>query len=450
MLLRSGFLLLYSLIFVLLAPLARLLACFSPKIRGQLASRQPVAGLAPELARARSRKRHGVVFFCSSAGEYEQARPLIDRLSADDTVYIHVLFFSQSGCDFVKARGDLVAATLIPASDSIWQWGWLFSALRPDIVVVVRHELWPGFLDTARRFARGVYLIDASRSLGETTSRAKRYFRARLLNAFTSIYTVSEADRAFFLNNYRLPPERLQTVGDTKYDRVRERAQAKAGESRRLREFFDGLDTPPRSKARRRLVLGSAYRQEVELALAARRLLGAQATLWQFVIAPHHVAELTPWILERCQAEGLRAIRYTDLKSGAAQDSTYDGAPEVIVLDTMGMLSEVYGTAEAAFVGGALHRQVHNVLEPACHGLALAYGPFYKNSQEAVHLARSGLADIVSDAAAFAAWLEATGRRLSAGEEPPVARALDELAGASGRILADWRSILGPKEEPKT
>jgi len=116
----------------------------------------------------------------------------------------------------------------------------------------------------------------------------------------------------------------------------------------------------------------------------------------------------------------------------------------------MGMLSEVYGAAEAAFVGGALHRQVHNVLEPACHGLALAYGPFYKNSQEAVHLARAGLADVVSDAAAFAAWLEAADKRLSRGEEPPLARALDELAGASDRILADWRWILGSKEEPET
>ena len=113
----------------------------------------------------------------------------------------------------------------------------------------------------------------------------------------------------------------------------------------------------------------------------------------------------------------------------------------MIVIDSIGILAEIYGTAQAAFVGGALHHQVHNVLEPASHGLALAYGPFYKNSQEAIHLVQSGLAVVIKDPSQFVTWWRQLDHDAAALRQRMLA-ATAELTGASDRIFATWRPLL--------
>jgi 3-deoxy-D-manno-octulosonic-acid transferase len=439
---RSAIVLLYSLLLLALMPLLKIAARFSPRIKDQIDGRAGVPALAGAIARERARKRRCVVFYCSSAGEFEQARPLVERIARLPSVYVQTIFFSKSGLDFVRARGETLPCCLSPATDSVWHWGWLFAALRPDVVAVVRHELWPGFLEAAHHYAK-VYLIDASRSLGESRSRLKRFGRSWLLKGFDGIYAVAPADLAYFRDDYGIPAGRLQVAGDTKYDRVRERAAAKAGDVQRLKALFDGWRPKAATK---RLVIGSAYRQEVELYLAARQARPAAAPRWQAVIAPHQLsAEMTAWIRERCRGAGLTMALYSQISSGTAPSppsSEGSEGAEVILVDTMGILAEAYGTADAAFVGGALHHQVHNVLEPACHGLALAFGPFYKNSQEALHLVQAELATVVTDAQELGRWWA----RLDQAGDALAARMVEEvrgLTGASDRIMADWAQYLG-------
>lgn len=419
----------YSLLFTPLKLLLSFLALGNGKLKTQLTGRLDVYGEALSLARERAQKNRCVLFFCSSAGEFEQARPLIERLEQNGNVYVYVLFFSCAGLDYIKARGDRVRANLAPATDSTFQWGRLFSALRPDLICVVRHELWPGFLLTARQFGRLV-LIDASQSLGEAKSPLKRLFRRFLLDLFHRIYTVSLEDSQFFAKAYLISAQKLLAVGDTKYDRVRERARERIAEIDSLKAALDGL-APVRDK--QRLVLGSVYKEEIELFLAAHDLSADIAANWQVIIAPHHVSEdMVGFILRALDSAGLRAVRFSQIPASSS----------IIVLDTMGKLAEIYGTADAAFIGGSLKRKVHNVLEPASHGLALAYGPFYKNSQEAQHLVRSGLAKVIVDPPAFAVWwrsLETDG----AGAKARMRAAVQELSGASDRIVKEWMSVLG-------
>ena len=426
----------YALLFTLVAMMLRLLAPLNRRLAAQLKARSGVAQLAPRLALERARFRHCVVFFCSSAGEFEQAKPLIARLTASGSVFVHVIFFSQSGLAFAQARNETVSSCLSPLTDTVSDWGWLFSALRPTITCVVRHELWPGFLTAARRFGQ-LYLIDASCSQGERQGAQKRRLRSYLLRMFDGIYTVSPNDSAYFHCTYGIAAERLSCVGDSKYDRVLERAKERTGQIADYRALLALWSPKPEVK---RLVLGSAYAEEVSLWLAARALRQAEDPLWQIVIAPHHLRpEFLDDIEHSCQKQGLSTVRMSAIQRGLTPGP--QGAM-VVFIDSMGILSEVYGTATAALVGGALHHQVHNVLEPACHGLALAFGPAYKNSQEAIHLVDQGLATVVATAADLAAWwrqLDNESQTMTRNVQSAVAG----LAGASDRIMTTWRAHLG-------
>ena len=423
----------YAAIFKLLRPVARIVGHLSPKLKAQFEQRGDVAQLSPSLAVERARYRHCAVFFCSSAGEFEQAKPLISRLQDFKTVYVQVIFFSKSGLDYARARGETVPCCLSPLSDSVWTWGWLYSALLPDLTCVVRHELWPGFLLTARHFGK-LYLLDASRSLAEKSSPLRQFIRRFLLSRFDQIYAVSAEDEEYFRIKYKIAAKQVMVTSDTKYDRVIERAKARPDEIERLKDIFNQLAPAANTP---RLVIGSAYEDEVLLLIEAYKQRSNTEQQWQIIIAPHVITnDHISGICNIIDQAGLQARRFSRLNT---QENL--GSASLIVIDSVGILAEIYGTAQAAFVGGALHHQVHNVLEPASHGLAIAFGPFYKNSQEAIHLVHSGLAVVIEDSSQFGTWWRQLDHDTADIRQRMLA-ATAELTGASDRIFATWRPLL--------
>lgn len=435
---HSLLILIYSFILQALKPLLRLLARFSPKLAAQLAGRELTPTSIIKIARQRAAARHAVVYFCSSAGEFEQAKPIIDRFAQDGDIYQHVIFFSQSGSSYATARGDTLPYSLSPI-DSCFAWGSLLSALRPEIVVVVRHELWPAFLHTARQFAQ-VVLIDAVVKPEEQGwSRLRRWLRRQLYLLFNRIFVVTNSDQDGLASVYKLPPKSVQVAGDTKYDRVVERV-------RHYHQVTSSQLHPALTRNERytgRLVIGSAHRPDVDIVLRARSLLPASIrSKWQLIIAPHDIShEMISWIINSCQAEGLRVWRYSQLNDEQLAPG------DVLIVDVMGRLAEIYGTAEAAFVGGAMHHQVHNVLEPAAHGLALAFGPHHRNSKEAIHLVTSGLATVCLTPEAVSTWWQ----ELAASDPKTTQRAMlaavNGLTGAADLIHQELKQVLTPPSQ---
>ena len=422
----------YSLVMSALVPLLRLEGCFSRTLAKQLAKRRPVAALANEIVCRRSAARTGILYFCSSAGEFEQAKPLIERFNATGDIYQHVVFFSQSGADYANARGEKTPYSLSPI-DSCFAWGWLLAAMRPHLVVVVRHELWPAFLHTARNYAP-VILIDAVvKSEEKRWSSWRRWLRRQLYSPFAKIYTVSEHDRNELKRLYGITDERLQVTGDTKYDRVLERMRALQRDTQKHIAVLNRAGS-----AVYRLILGSAHRPDVEVILKGRtRLERAMVEQWQLIIAPHDIGtEMLSWIEDRCIREGLSIKRYSQLAEPL--ETTQD----VILIDVMGKLAEIYGAANAAFVGGAMHHQVHNVLEPAAHGLAVAFGPFYKNSQEAVQLVSHGLAGVCIDPEAVAGWWQGIRPESFQTDKERMLDLVATLTGAADHIHAELVQLM--------
>ena len=419
------FLRFYAVAFHVAAGFLRAVSFGLPKMRRQWEHRQVSPGDLDALRTQRECARRGILFFCSSAGEYEQAKPLVDRYSQDAVTMCVIVFFSVSGFRFAAARSETIPCLLMPTDDPRF-WVKLFQAFRPELTCVVRHELWPGFLHVARAHSRLVLIngtVDGSRR--PLRDRMKGW----LLRLFHGVAVVSSEDELAF-RRFGMPSERIEVTGDTKFDRVIERASANRARADRLKEQLDA-----RFGQRFRLIVGSAWEPEVTMALKAYRALMAQgaAADWQLVIAPHDVSErMVRSILETCSDAGLSALRFSSLEAAEPGAIT---AP-ILIVDRIGYLAELYGSGQLAFVGGALNGKVHNVLEPASYGMYVAMGPRFSTSREAVMLEREGLITVIESAEQLLHWWSMYIQSEKGAANTRLKERIHSLAGAADRLMA--------------
>lgn len=369
----------WSLSVLLALPCLYLVACFHSPTKVQLRGRwRKFLHFGWQCLR-HPQTRGGWVFFCSSAGEYEQAVPLLARLKGRREAKI-VIFFSHSGYRFAALRQEQAYCLLAPP-DLLWSWWLFFCACRPRAVIVVRHELWPAFLYAARCWSK-LYLVNAS-----FPHLRYRGLKGWLLAFFSKILVVDELDRITAQHSLYVPRTRLVVTGDSKYDRAAQRVAECA-----LHDAAFSL--LQRHAPRQQLLIGSAWEEEVSAVLNAYR---PHRHRWQVLIAPHEPhAQMVAWIETRCFQQKFSVRRYTQL-------SLLFADADVVIIDTLGRLTELYALAELALVGGGLRGKVHNVLEPVFHGLPTAMGKNFTDSSEAKLLFDAGWITAV-DADSLAGW----------------------------------------------
>ena len=368
--------------------------------------RAPDASQLQALALQRAQCSRAYLIFCSSAGEYEQAHPLIERLKGKDQL-VAVVFFSESGFNFAEKRGEDTPFFRSPW-DTLKNWRAFFSALRPHCSVVVRHELWPCFLQVAKEHG-SVHLINASLS---ADSLPKRMLSRQLLKFFDCIYPVSP-ERHSYLLELGIAGEKLVLCGDTKYDRVFKNAMTHK--------------TIPLEDRPHRFIVGSAWHQDALVALDAFVALKDKLDL-QLIIAPHEPSrEFLCFLDTEAKKRGLSLGRYSQLKSVFTPN-------KCIVIDAIGILNNIYALCHFALVGGGLHHKVHNVLEPAAFGLPVCFGKYFTNSHEAVSLLEQELATVISSSADLQAWLLACLRQKI--PDPKLLSFVKQHAGAVDRLVS--------------
>jgi 3-deoxy-D-manno-octulosonic-acid transferase len=419
-------------------PLVFVVAIFSDRVKEQLKGRQSCHQDSIDLARRRRDFDDCVIFYCSSAGEYEQAKPLIDRLTENFGVLCHVFFFSVSGPKFVKSRRDPVSWSLAPP-DHVWAWASLFAALRPSKVVVIRHEIWPAFTWIAAQWGP-VFVIDAV--VPSLWGRQKKWkenlnvaVKAWLLKSVTHICAVSQTDAKFFEQWLFIPKERISVMGDTKYDRVIERARSQASMVDQLRLRFREYWKPPLSEFI--LIGGSVHLADVTLLMSVFAQPGLEMV--RLLLVPHDVASGNiANIYEAVRKYGVSCDLLSEVES--SQFEFIKEHPRVIIVDEMGRLSDLYGVADFAWIGGAVHAKVHNVLEPAAWGLPVCCGPQFKNSREAVAMKTAGVLFASSDPVAIRSHIIHLIKDVrTIGND--VRKFAESMAGASDKILKKIETI---------
>lgn len=366
-------------VLVALAPLA---APCAPKFRAGLAWRRAAAPSALDFASLAGRQPR-FWLHAASAGELEQARPLLAGLRARHPEAALLLTLSSISA---RAAGERVteADRVLPLPlDSPRAMRRLLAAFAPAAVIAVKWDLWPNLVLEAER--RGVPVLLLGGVLGADSGRARwpgRLLAAPLHRRLAGIGAASETDaRAFAALG--VPGDRLAVTGDTRFDRV----LARRDEARALPLPAAG-DAPC-------LVAGSSWPPEEDMLLDAFAALRGEWPALRLLLVPH---EPGPAALERLRAAA--AARALPLWLLSERAALADGG--VCVADRVGLLSELYAAGQIALVGGGFGRGLHSVLEPAARGLAVLCGPRFGRADEARRLVAAGGAFLVRDGAALA------------------------------------------------
>lgn len=321
---------------------------------------------------ALDRRKKLVWFHSSSMGEFEQAKPLIQKFKSEYDVNIIVTFFSPSGYRNSRKYPYANIISYLPF-DTEANAARFLDLVKPDIAVMMRYDIWPNFIWKLKEKDIPCFIVDATMR-GNSSRKAPviKSFHQSLYQNITGILTVSETDLTSFMD-FNIKPERIKAVGDTRYDRVYEKSQA-AKEKKLFKDnFFKGKTV---------VVLGSSWEADEDVVLPALIKIAEINPELMLIVTPH---EPTIPHLERIENEfsgKLSAIRFSLLNN-------YKGE-RVIIIDSIGILLTLYYYADIAYVGGSFKQGIHNVLEPAVYGIPVIFGPKIENSQEARQLAEAG------------------------------------------------------------
>lgn len=346
-------------------------------------------------------RQHYVWFHAASLGEFEQGRPLMERLRREHPEKrILLTFFSPSGYEVRKdyAGADLVC--YLPF-DTPLNARRFVRLVQPEKAFFIKYEFWHHYIDELHRAGVPVYSVSSIFRNDQIFFRPYGRGYARVLHHFNHFFVQNEASRRL-LNS--LGVTQVSVTGDTRFDRVIDiRNQAK---SLPLAAALTGDS--------RTIVAGSTWPPDEEILIP---YFNSHPEL-KLIIAPHEVnEERLRSIEQRLKRPALRYSQAT-LESSAQADC--------LIIDGYGLLSSLYRYATLAYVGGGFGVGIHNVPEAAVYGVPVFFGPNNQRFREARDLINEGGSFEVTSADDFQAQAD----RLLADE-----RALAKSGQAAGDYI---------------
>ncbi len=388
----------YTIILYLYAIGALLASIFNKKIR------KIVAGIPHtfSILRANIKPTDRVVWFhAASLGEFEQGRPLMERLRKTHPEYkILLTFFSPSGYEVRKNYEGADVVCYMPFDTP----GNVKSFLRlahPEIALFIKYEFWMNYLTSMKRHGIKVYSISS-------IFRPQQYFfrwwgTTKALRCFDHLFVQNESSKKL-LNDHGI--NNVTVVGDTRFDRVLD-IRNEAADLPLVGMFKAGKPT---------FIAGSSWQPDEQIYIP----YFAQHKDWKLIIAPHVISESHLKELET-MLEGRKVVRYTsfaqyDSREEHSEDKmSYSDMveeyntlmkAEVLIVDCFGKLSSIYRYGEIALIGGGFGVGIHNVPEAAVYGIPVVFGPNNKKFREAQRLKACEGAFEFTDAESFAAIID--------------------------------------------
>lgn len=314
---------------------------------------------------------------CSSLGEFEQGRPLIELIKQRYPDYKIVLtFFSPSGYEPRKDYdgADYVFYLPMDSPDNARDF---IASVQPALAIFVKYEFWYHYLNELKNKNVPTLLVSAAFRASQPFFQWQGGLFRKMLHCFAHLH-VQDAASAELLRSIEISGN-VSITGDTRYDRV---AAIKAG----IREIPEAEDFKGNCRI---LIAGSSWPEDENI---LRKCLDTLPADWKLIIAPHEIDEAH--INQLKDLFGNDAVTFSVLRMERAQASR-----RVLIIDNMGMLSSLYTYGDIAWVGGGFRKGgIHNTLEPAVFGIPIIMGPVYKKFVEAVKLVDLGAAFPVADA----------------------------------------------------
>jgi 3-deoxy-D-manno-octulosonic-acid transferase len=304
---------------------------------------------------------------CASLGEFEQGRPVIEAIKREMPSYkIMLTFFSPSGFEIRKNYINADCITYLPA-DSPHNVARFIDLVNPAYVIFVKYEFWNNYISTLYNKKIPLYLVSGIFRPDQHFFKKYGSFFRSMLRKFEKIFVQDK--RSFDLLS-AIGIKNVILAGDTRFDRVIQIA----GSAKVIPviEHFRGNE--------KLFLAGSSWRQDEEI---ISEYINADPNRMKWVFAPHEV-DLSN--IERL--EKLFKVPY--IRFSQYNNETTDA--RVLIIDNIGMLSSAYRYAYIAAVGGGFGKGIHNILEPACWGIPVIFGPRHENFREAVELLEAGAA----------------------------------------------------------
>jgi 3-deoxy-D-manno-octulosonic-acid transferase len=353
---------LYNIGIVLLIRLARIASPFNPKARLWINGRKDWFEIL--IQKISSQERY-VWVHCASLGEFEQGRPVIEAIKKEKPhVKIVLTFFSPSGYEVRKNYPMADIICYLPP-DTPGNAEKFIRMIDPVVVIFVKYEFWYNYLTVLGKKKIPLYLISGIFSRDQLFFKWYGVFFRRMLDNFTWFFVQNQKSLELLgtigLNN-------VTVAGDTRFDRVAE-ISGNAKYITQLEQFRGN---------EKLLLAGSSWRQDEEI---ISEYINRFPYRMKWIFAPHeidsgNIERLIKLIKVKC----VRFSRYT----------ANDADARVLIIDNIGMLSSAYRYAYIAVIGGGFGKGIHNILEPACWGIPVLFGPNYKKFHEALELIELG------------------------------------------------------------
>lgn len=400
----------YSLGIYLMALGVRVAALFKEKLRKMVQGHRATW----QMLRALSGKDTYVWFHAASLGEFEQGRPLMERLRREHPEKkILLTFFSPSGYEVRKNYDGADLVCYLPFDTPLNARRFVKLA-RPEAAFFIKYEFWRNYIEAL--YKRGIPCYSVSSIFRENQIFFRPYGRgyARCLSRMTHLFVQNETSRRLLEG---IGVTNVDVVGDTRFDRVLDIRNA--AKPLPLAKRFAGCWKV--------LVAGSSWPQDEEIIIP---YFNKHPNL-KLVLAPHVVSEEHLQAIERQLKRP--ALRYSKATPKAVAEA------DCLIIDCYGLLSSIYRYASMAYVGGGFGVGIHNVPEAAVYGIPVIIGPNNKKFREAQALLRCGGCKEIAGAADFEqlmdAWLSDKEALATAGKA--AGNYIADNAGAADRIFSN-------------
>lgn len=356
-------------------------------------------------------------FHASSLGEFEQGRPLMEKIKQRHPEYkILLTFFSPSGYEVRKNYSGADVICYLPF-DTPYRVKKFLNLSNPAIAIFIKYEFWGNYLKELKKRGIPVYVVSAIFRPEQLFFKWYGYSYRKLLHLFTQLF-VQDKNSMELLSHFGI--KNVTVTGDTRFDRVLDVFHL----SHPI-EIVENFLKENRKENDIVVVTGSSWPQDEEILLD---YINTHPNI-KLIIAPHEIhREHLMYIQSRLSRP---AIRLSEIATNSISKK------DCLIIDGFGLLSSIYRYADITYVGGGFGAGVHNTLEAAVYGLPVIFGPNYYKFKEIKELIAIGGGFPINNSTSFSETMDTLvndkGKRLAAGEKAGIF--VKNNAGATEKIL---------------
>ena len=317
----------------------------------------------------------------ASLGEFEQGRPIMERIRRDHPEYkILLTFFSPSGYEVRKNYEGADIVCYLPL-DTITNARRFLRLIRPCMAFFIKYEFWYNYLHILKHRGIPVYSVSSIFRPGQVFFRWYGRQYAHVLKCITRFYVQNDISKQLLAT---IGIHDVTIVGDTRFDRVLQIKDA-ARQLPLIEQFLEGGGEQRTASGKRPkvFVAGSSWQPDEEIFIPWLN----DHPDWKVIIAPHVIGEDHLQQIGKLLA-GRKVVRYSTLSEHS--DNPGLSSADVLVIDCFGLLSSIYRYADVTYVGGGFGVGIHNTLEAAVWDVPVIFGPNNERFQEAQGLKACG------------------------------------------------------------